>query len=583
MGLLGNLIGGAFGLVGAAAGAAIDAGVAAHNDKKIRQQLDNNAMMLDEFMKNCVIDGKKCVADTRCELYRNGLTDAISETLESLINVNGFFVFYIDVLKNNKDLSEVYEYVKYRYNTVFVNNEKYAENEALKREYNSAKNELIRKTKSKIDEMISGKSCVIPQFNKALNFFFVVPLLYLLEIICEDNGYNATICSLNEYHKANLSIFCYLKPLEHGEFSLENVEDSDIEKLHTVVKAVEYNLLKNETGYYEGIANSLKPEFISVLAQIMWYYAKQTPFNQMAFDKAEANLNKYISISDSENALECVVAEIYVKNQLGGENLVMQNINELMEEASFRNPIYARAICSFLAWIECYRIELEILKKAVQEKIQLTPDMLERLEFLSKGGADNKIKIYDVIATDKFMFDSSTEGIDANGINAIFDLLKRKRQTLQYSLLLNQWSKTIPLPKNKMFSNESLISEFKELVDDFDGEIAHSVRDAAAVNTSTLLYNDSSLFYFTSKRNRGITILFNCEKFGRNLNIVILTLFTPVNDMGDDAAVYAKTALGNRYVESFRESILQAVDSSLKDKVDIYDTDFSANQNTFFE
>lgn len=584
MGLLGSLIGGAFGLVGAAADAAIDAGVSAHNEKKLNQQINNNAATLDKFMNDCIQYSRQSIEKTKCELYRQGMTEAIEETLNLFINVNGFFTFYVDILDNDKDISEVYEYVKYRYNAVFVINKEYATNEVLKREYYSAKNELIRKTKAKIDELISSESCVIPQYNKALNFFFAVPLLCLLEIVCEDTGYNATICSLHEYHKAILNIFCYLKPLEHGEFDLGNVENSDIERLHNAVRAIEYNITKNETGYYEGLAATMKPEFVFVLAQIMWYYAKKVPFDQTAFDKAEATLNKYISIENSENALECIVAEIYVKNQLGGENLVMQNIDELIKEASFGNPVFARAICSFLAWIECYKIELEVLKKAVQEKIQLTPDMLERLEFLSKGGANNNVKIYDVSSySNKFMFDSSTNGIDIDGINVIFDLLKRKHQTLKYSLLLNQWTKTIPLPKNKLFSNDSLHTEFKELVKDFDGEIVYSIEDVEAINLNTISYKQSSVFRFTSERNRGVTMIFSCEKFGRNLNIVILTLFTPEENMLDEVSSYARAALGNRYVESFRESILQAVDSSLKDNVEIYDSGTSANQSTFFE
>lgn len=580
MGLFSDLIGGALGLVGAAAEAVIDAGVSAHNDKKLRQQLENNASMLEQFMNDCINCGKNSVAETRCELFKDGMNHAIDDTTESLVN-NNCFKSYIDILKNNKDISEIYGFVQKNYQVLFVSNEKYADNENLKQIYATAKNELIRKIKEKIDELLIMDSGITQPFNKAINFFFIVPLLCLMEIVGEDTGYKDTIYSLHTYHKDGLSIFSYLKPLEHGDFDLEDVENSDIDKLKLVIKNAESRISHNETGYYEGLRDSLKMDFLVILGQIMWYYATKSPFDQAAFNRASSDFNKYFSVSG--NSLESIVAEIYVKNRLGGEALVMQNIDEIMKEASVRNPVYARALCSFLAWIECYKIELEVLNKAVQEKIQLTPDMLERLEFLSKGGTDNKFKIYSVDSSvDTFKFDSSTEGIDANDINALFDLLKRKCQVLNYSIFLNQWTKTIPLAKGKVFSKDALNAEFKLLMEDFEGEIEYSVKNAEAINLNTISYEKSSIFRFTSERNRGITMLFNCEKFGRNINIVILTLFTPDEKMFDDASTYARAVLSNRYVESFRESILQAVDSSLKDKVEIYDSGFST-QNAFFE
>jgi hypothetical protein len=314
----------------------------------------------------------------------------------------------------------------------------------------------------------------------------------------------------------------------------------------------------------------------------MWYFAALTPFNQSAFDEAGDCLNKYKKLEG--NALERVLAEVYVKNKLGGETLVMQNVDEIMENATCRNPVYSRALCSFLAWIECYRVELEVLKKAVQEKIQLTPDMLERLEFLSNGGADNKIKVYDVpVSSDCFYFDSSTEDMDANGIEMLFETLQKKRKVLSYSLCMDKWSKTIPMPKGKMFSPDALNTAFTELVEDFDGEIIFRTSDATAVNLANLSYQDCSLFYFTTERGKGITMLFDCEKFGRNLNVSILTLFTPDESMGVEMGKYALSVSNNRYAESFRESILQALDASLKDKTDVYDGTSETVTSPIFE
>ena len=78
-------------------------------------------------------------------------------------------------------------------------------------------------------------------------------------------------------------------------------------------------------------------------------------------------------------------------------------------------------------------------------------------------------------------------------------------------------------------------------------------------------------------------MLFDCEKFGRNLNVSILTLFTPDESMGAEMGKYARAVSGNRYAESFRESILQALDASLKDKTDVYDESSGSTTSSIFE
>jgi len=582
MGLLGDLIGGAFGLAADVTGAVINAGVEAHNEKKKQQQIEGNSGLLDNFMNSCIALGKDSVLETRHELYKNGLSETTDETIAALISLGGFHRFYMGIIDNEDALDKVFDYVDNLYNAMFKVHEKYAVDETMKSDFKTAEKELLVKAKEKVTELLTLKTGVITGLNRCINFTLILPLLCLLENITKDTGYHATIEVLHQYQKDFTVIFTSLHPLEHGEFELDDPKTIDINKVVNRINEVEEHIADNTTGYYEGIKNYLNSDFLFVLGLRMWYYADLTPFDQASFNIAANTLNEYKSLKG--NDLERVLAEVYVKNKLGGEMLVMQNIDEIMENATVRNPLYARALCSFLAWIGCYQVELEVLKKAVQEKIQLTADMLERLEFLAKGGAINKIKIYEAnVSDDVFYFDSSTENMDSSGIDALFDALQRKRRVLNYSLTMKKWTKTIPLPKEKVFSPEALDISFKELIEDFDNEIEYRIGNASAVDLTNLSYPNCALFHFTSERNRGITMLFDCEKFGRNLNLTILTLFTPDSSMNTDMVRYAKAVSNNRYAESFQESILQALDASLKEKADIYGTSTETGTNSIFE
>ena len=67
-------------------------------------------------------------------------------------------------------------------------------------------------------------------------------------------------------------------------------------------------------------------------------------------------------------------------------------------------------------------------------------------------------------------------------------------------------------------------------------------------------------------------MLFACEEFGKNLNLTIITLFTPDNNIDiENLNKYATAIKSNIYVDSFRETILQIVDDVIQEKREIYD------------
>ena len=127
--------------------------------------------------------------------------------------------------------------------------------------------------------------------------------------------------------------------------------------------------------------------------------------------------------------------------------------------------------------------------------------------------------------------------------------------------------------------------EFESMVADFDGEVTCIRTTAKAVDLDNVNYSDAVVFQFTSERNKCLSMLFSCEKFGRNLNLTIITLFTPDNSMSvENMQKYATAIKSNIYVDSFRETILQSVDEVIKEKRDIYvDENNSSSDKKFVE
>ena len=65
------------------------------------------------------------------------------------------------------------------------------------------------------------------------------------------------------------------------------------------------------------------------------------------------------------------------------------------------------------------------------------------------------------------------------------------------------------------------------MIEDFDGEVSIEKTNAKAINLQNVIFENAILFRFDSVRNKCVSMLFSCEKYGRNLNLNIVTLFTP--------------------------------------------------------
>lgn len=427
----------------------------------------------------------------------------------------------------------------------------------------------------------------------------------------EDSRFDSAVNILEELlNKAENKVH-YIKFIQYGDCILEidnprygiNIENR-IEELFDKIKLIITNLEGDLGEYYEKINPELS-NIIDYAAELMWCVACKKPFDQNMFNTAASIFDAYTARCKIDNScttwkyeqkiyvqakndnqnespkcllninVEHLLALIYAKNSVGGVNTVSKEkaritdwIDEIIEIGRTEEGFL---LASGLAWMGLYDLERAVLRQLFDKKVKFEIEYQDRLSFLESGGNTN-IKIFDVGDMEGFLFDSSVETWNRDAYDMFFRKLEMTHKPLEYSLMMSKWTKTLPLASGQEISQEQMEEAFENLVKDFDGEITLSREPAKALNLANVEYKSPFIFRFKSERNRCVTMLFSSEKFGRNLNISILTMFTPEKELDNEQMKkYALAIKENIYVESFRESICQVVDQLIKEKVTIYD------------
>lgn len=329
---------------------------------------------------------------------------------------------------------------------------------------------------------------------------------------------------------------------------------------------------------------------MAVIEAAMWLNSTQKPIDIRKLNVAMDLFCSYTDIFGIPHG-EAVFAYLCAKNNLGGKELVRSSftaIDKWLEKAKDgMTGVYFEAVASGLAQMEMYDAELHLLKQLLKLGVHLSSDVQERISFLVNGGTLD-IKIYEVDESSDFLYDTSSIDWKPDAFHVFFRRLSMKKMITKYSLVISKWAKNVPLTSGQTVSVELMYQKFAELVLDFDNEVTFSVRNARAVNLLNVGLMNAALFTFDndiSERCRCISVLFSCEKFGRNLNVSMLTLFTPDGRFtAEELENYAMAIKENSYVESFRETVAQVVDEVLNPTQSAYNvTQNTVSKNNVFE
>lgn len=439
--------------------------------------------------------------------------------------------------------------------------------------------------------------------------YCIIQMLQCLRYLdANDEYYTSGIDSLLKYQKdLQTSWFPYLEiePQIYGNFvnPLDDLAESNYLERHAdrigEDLCSKYQLMQAELNGEKGY-NQVGLFFESMnrreLSRLLWYYASKKQFDVNNFDiicvlynmynMRYNTLEKLISNSDvvkrlgKENtefsvySVEMVLARIYAKVQMGGGKLVDQEFKDytlIWEEVILdkKDEKIARIFSGGLAWMELYQYELDFLRKCVLHKLALDEEMQERLRFLESGEIDD-VSLYLAENTDYYWFDASSFEWEPKKFEMLFRKASMKKKTVSYALTLESWMKAIPLQAGKKVDMDKLESHLQVLMDDYDGEITIERVDAKAVNLENMQYKNAFLFRMTGDRNKYGNMLFHLDKYGRNLNVTIFSLFDPVGVENEMLLKSVQALKSNIYMNSFREAVLQCLDEALKGDMDVF-------------
>ena len=317
------------------------------------------------------------------------------------------------------------------------------------------------------DDIKSEISSIAAHYQRMLlsvRIEWITRYLKIIKLVVNTNDYDDTIQKLKETAKT-LNLFlestyyidqpfndernCY----EYGVFHfLEDSSDEEVrpEDLSAEIlssdmdKAEEHFSQLYEIGKEKGVNFQIYKSLAEYITDVdyrnsaiaMWCFAANKPFDVSKFEKACKISSWYISY-DEIQSLEVMIVRIYNWKSIGGANVVKEYSRDILnwvEETAqyfsdqktgekYGSLVFYHFV-SALAWMELYDIELMVLKKLVDLKVQLWEDAQERLKFLSSGGTAN-VQIYTPVEN-VFSFDTSAAEWKDNEIDVFFRKIKMK-------------------------------------------------------------------------------------------------------------------------------------------------------------
>lgn len=331
----------------------------------------------------------------------------------------------------------------------------------------------------------------------------------------------------------------------------------------------------------------LSKELFEKLEVALYFASRENPYNADRFNKIQKIYdnfkNEYINIQNYSRvdtiifkAPDSIYTEIYTYKMMG-ETVLNNNKKAILEQVENRVSHNRKKelsiyIAAGLMNLGLYNIEKEILTYYVSHGIKVEENIQKRIKYLETDTRNGKIGVVHDVDTEGFAYDFASSNWSDDDIQAFFRNLAYQEKKLNYSLVIEDWKKTLPITGKIKISDEVICEKLSEMLDDeYDKEIICKVENTVALSESSFEEQKAIVFNSVSENyNKEITFVLSCIKVGKSLNIRIFTLFTPNPNKTTEEdlkeAVSIKKGLNPRntaYIEGLRESILRKLENYL--------------------
>lgn len=261
---------------------------------------------------------------------------------------------------------------------------------------------------------------------------------------------------------------------------------------------------------------------VEILSYI-WFFATEKVYSATDFTHAKELFSKVYK----KEHIEVIVAELYAKKKVGGEDALRDSIKELLK--SNRDTETLTKIASGLMWMKAYQAEAMVLKHMLENGMEMSQKAQERLQVLSNGSGKAPDGFDVKSENDNLYFDVSSLTWREEEYKGFFDNLSFRDSNLTYSLTIRDEDKELFISQGIQIPADSDI--LKKLREVFEEEYGSSVVsrqvEATALSGSGEERLKGILIYSEECSQMGIFV--HLVKIGKKVDIKFYTLLIPEN------------------------------------------------------
>lgn len=267
---------------------------------------------------------------------------------------------------------------------------------------------------------------------------------------------------------------------------------------------------------------------IDMILKCIWFYAISKPFSAHSFNRA-VNVFHYFVKTDH---VDIVIAELYAKYQVGGDNVIQNSIRDKITKFHYTNKnVQLTSIASSLMWMKAYNSEKIVLQYMLDNGVQMPVKAQERLHSLANGGGKAPY-IYN--ARTSSSFDVSSIGWSDTDFNNFFDNLSFQEKKLSYSLAMRDEDKSL------LISSPINLPDNIEIANILNMKFSYEYGDVVKATSKSFVALSGSGketipgILIQSKECKHMAILVHIARIGKKLSIKFYTLFMPVGATAND-------------------------------------------------
>lgn len=325
------------------------------------------------------------------------------------------------------------------------------------------------------------------------------------------------------------------------------------------------------------------------IKQYLWFYALHKPYSAMDFDRTQSIFNRVYKNAN----IEVLLAEIYAIKQVGGTDILKNKIKEVLKDEQWLKYIPKKeivlqnrkinnisgaeelltTIASGLMWMKAYSEESMVLQYMLENRIQMSSKLQDRLHALSNGGGKAPSGFDVTSSSNEIYFDVSSLAWKEEEYVGLFENLAFQDKTLNYSLAIRDEDKNLFIPQGiTMPEREFLLNKMKDVFTEEYGTCV-TVKKVDCIALSGNGEEEMDGILAISDECKQMGALIHIARIGKKLIIKFYTLFVPT---GYDLAKQKQQALSiykklspsvTNWESSLKDTMLLVVEQLLNERV----------------